>query len=85
MAILLDSGVTVKKAFLFNVVSSLFSLVGAVLGLLIGESEAYAEWVYAFTAGSFLYIAMATLVRNFESLNLKKCLFRVPRRITENK
>ncbi|KAF6214859.1 hypothetical protein GE061_009603 [Apolygus lucorum] len=62
LAILLDSGVSVKKALIFNILSSFFSLLGAIVGLIVGKEEKYAQWVYAFTAGSFLYIALATLM-----------------------
>lgn len=61
-AVLLKGGMCIKKAIFYNILSSVLSLVGVVGGLLIGSYGEAALWVYAITAGSFLYISLATLV-----------------------
>lgn len=62
-AVLLKAGYRVKRVLFFNVMSSFLSLIGMVIGLLLASSHAAAsKWIYAATAGSFLYIALADLV-----------------------
>ncbi|KAK9510756.1 hypothetical protein O3M35_005477 [Rhynocoris fuscipes] len=61
-AVLLKGGMSVKRAVYYNLVSSVLSLLGVVAGLLLGSYGKAALWVYAITAGSFLYISLATLV-----------------------
>jgi hypothetical protein len=36
--------------------------IGCVIGILAGDSSAARPWILAFTAGNFLYIAMADLI-----------------------
>lgn len=62
-ALLLQTGVSIKKAMLFNFYSSILSVMGMVLGLVIaGIETSFVRWIYAGTAGTFLYIALADLV-----------------------
>ncbi|KAK6632344.1 hypothetical protein RUM44_007385 [Polyplax serrata] len=62
-AILLASGMSVRKSLFYNILSSMFSLTGMVVGILLGEFENAALWINAFTAGSFLYIALTDLFK----------------------
>lgn len=59
---LLKEGMSVRRALCCNLFSSVFSFGGMGLGLLLGEVLDAAPWVNAFTAGSFIYIALGTLV-----------------------
>lgn len=62
-ALLLQTGVTIRRAIYLNIVSSVLSFVGMAIGLLIaGLHTNMTQWIYAGTAGSFLYIALADLV-----------------------
>lgn len=62
-ALLLQTGVSLRRAILLNIVSSILSFVGMVIGLLIvNVNSAFVRWIYAGTAGTFLYIAFADLV-----------------------
>lgn len=62
-ALLLQTGVSLRRAFVFNFISSVLSFVGMVFGLLIvNANSAFVRWIYAGTAGTFLYIAFADLV-----------------------
>jgi zinc and cadmium transporter len=62
-AVMLNSGVKRNKVLLLNIVSSLASVVGAVLTYLAKDLiEPHLYWVLAFTAGMFIYIACADLI-----------------------
>uniref|UniRef100_A0A182QJL7 Zinc transporter n=1 Tax=Anopheles farauti TaxID=69004 RepID=A0A182QJL7_9DIPT len=62
-ALLLQTGVSIRRAIFLNIVSSILSFVGMALGLLLtGLHESVVSWIYAGTAGTFLYIALSDLV-----------------------
>lgn len=62
-ALLLQTGVSIKRAMFLNVVSSVLSFIGMLIGLLVtGLHESVVRWIYAGTAGTFLYIALADLI-----------------------
>nr|XP_019558136.3 zinc transporter ZIP10 [Aedes albopictus] len=62
-ALLLQTGVSIRRAMFLNVVSSILSFIGMLVGLLVtGLHESVVRWIYAGTAGTFLYIALADLV-----------------------
>jgi len=62
-AILLQSGFSRKKAILYNVMSSLATLVGGLLAYFwLAEFEHILPYVLAFAAASFIYIAVADLI-----------------------
>lgn len=61
--VLLYSGMSKKKALLFNFVSALSALVGAVVGIiLIDSNQGFLNFVIPFAAGNFIYIAASNLV-----------------------
>ncbi|MBU1075454.1 ZIP family metal transporter [Patescibacteria group bacterium] len=61
--ILVHAGYSKKKALIFNFLSALTSIVGAILTLVIGSVLASTqEFLIAFTAGGFIYIAAADLI-----------------------
>ncbi|KAL7734991.1 hypothetical protein ACLKA6_011255 [Drosophila palustris] len=62
-ALLLQTGVSIRRAVYMNIVSSVLSFVGMSIGLLlVGIGDGITQWIYATTAGSFLYIAFADLI-----------------------
>ncbi|MGD2112351.1 MAG: ZIP family metal transporter [Gammaproteobacteria bacterium] len=62
-AVLLHSGFTRGRAFLYNVLSSLTTVVGGVLAwMALQEMEAVLPFVLAVAASSFIYIAVADLI-----------------------
>uniref|UniRef100_A0A182JFC6 Zinc transporter n=1 Tax=Anopheles atroparvus TaxID=41427 RepID=A0A182JFC6_ANOAO len=62
-ALLLQTGVSIRRAIFLNIVSSVLSFIGMALGLLLtGMHESVVSWIYAGTAGTFLYIALSDLV-----------------------
>ncbi len=62
-AILLQSGFSRRKAFLFNILASLTTVVGALLAYYsLQLVEAYVPYVLAIAASSFIYVAVADLI-----------------------
>ena len=59
---LLQSGMSVRQALFYNVMSSALCLLGMVLGMVLGNIAAFSSWVFAAAAGSFLYIALVDMV-----------------------
>jgi len=62
-AILLQSGFSRRKALLFNILSSLTTVLGALLAYYsLSSAEAYLPYVLAVAASSFIYVAVADLI-----------------------
>lgn len=78
-SILIHAGYTKKKALLFNFLSALTAIIGAVLTLLIGSSiEKVHEYLIPFTIGGFIYIATADLIPELKKeTDLKKSWFQL--------
>ena len=62
-AVLLHSGFSRKKAFLYNILASLTTVVGALLGYFsLGDMQHILPYILAIAASSFIYIAVADLI-----------------------
>ena len=75
-AILINSGVSRLKAFILNGISSLAMVIGAVLAwIFISDVKAALPYILAFTASSFIYIAVADLIPSLHrGVRLKETL-----------
>ena len=61
--VLIYSGLSRKKALLFNLISGLFAVLGVVLFYTLGDLiESFSDIVLMIAAGGFLYIAIADLI-----------------------
>jgi zinc and cadmium transporter len=75
--ILIHAGFSKSKALMFNFLSSLMAIVGVIISIVIGSRIGdYSEWMIAFAAGSFIYIAGSDLVPELqkEGGGIKKSL-----------
>ncbi|XP_043227494.1 metal cation symporter ZIP14-like isoform X1 [Amphibalanus amphitrite] len=61
-AVLLDAGMTVRQAVVYNFLSACTCYLGLVLGVLIGDFTESTSFVFALAAGMFLYIALVDMV-----------------------
>lgn len=62
-AVLLKAGMTVRQAILYNVLSALMAYLGMVTGILIGHyAENVSMWIFALTAGLFMYVALVDMM-----------------------
>lgn len=69
-AVLLKAGMSVKQAIVYNVLSALMAYAGMVIGTAVGQyTHNVTSWIFAVTAGMFLYVALVDMVRE------SKCRF----------
>ncbi|TNN24524.1 Zinc transporter ZIP6 [Liparis tanakae] len=62
-AVLLKAGMTVRQAILYNMLSAMTAYLGVVIGILIGHyAENICIWIFALTAGLFMYVALVDMV-----------------------
>lgn len=62
-AVLLKAGMSVRQAILYNLLSALMGYLGMITGILIGHyAENVAMWIFALTAGLFLYVSLVDMV-----------------------
>ncbi|KAF5206747.1 Iaa-alanine resistance protein [Thalictrum thalictroides] len=65
--ILVRSGFSVSKALFFNFLSALVALAGTALALLMGQDPGQSSLIEGFTAGGFIYIAVAGVLPEMNS------------------
>jgi zinc transporter ZupT len=53
---------SVRQALFYNLVSSVLSVVGMVVGVLIGNIGSASAWIFGLTAGIFVYISLVDMV-----------------------
>lgn len=62
-AILIHGGMTRKQAIIYNFLSALTAVIGAIIGLLLGAIMVnFTNYLLPFTAGAFIYIASTDLI-----------------------
>ncbi|KAK3607819.1 hypothetical protein CHS0354_031319 [Potamilus streckersoni] len=62
IAILLTSGMSFKRALIFNFLSSLTAVIGLYIGLAVSTNLEVRFWIFAITAGLFLYISLTDMI-----------------------
>lgn len=63
-AVLLKAGMSVKQAIVYNLLSALMAYVGMIIGAAVGQyTHNVTNWIFAVTAGMFLYVALVDMVR----------------------
>ncbi|KAA0199918.1 Zinc transporter foi [Fasciolopsis buskii] len=70
-AVLLKTGMRIKEALFFNVVSSILSLFGMLVGIAVGNVESASYWIFAVTAGTFMYIALVDMLPELSTAELR--------------
>ncbi|CAH8847044.1 unnamed protein product [Trichobilharzia szidati] len=68
IAVLLRSGLTVPLAMAFNFASACTAYIGFFIGISVGELSDVAPYVFAVTAGFFLYIALADMLPEMRAM-----------------
>ncbi|XP_043939647.1 zinc transporter ZIP5 [Protopterus annectens] len=62
-ALLLKKGIPVKRVLMFNLLSALLGYLGMLVGTAISQrSFSVTPWIFAITAGIFLYVALADML-----------------------
>lgn len=63
-AVLLKAGMTVKQAIVYNLLSAMMAYIGMLIGTAVGQyANNITLWIFAITAGMFLYVALVDMVR----------------------
>uniref|UniRef100_A0A8D0C7Z1 Solute carrier family 39 member 5 n=1 Tax=Salvator merianae TaxID=96440 RepID=A0A8D0C7Z1_SALMN len=63
-AVLLQAGMPLRRVLLFNLLSAFLAYLGTVTGTVISQrSSQVTPWIFAITAGIFLYVALVDMVR----------------------
>lgn len=65
--ILVRSGFSVSKALFFNFLSALVALAGTALALVLGQDPGQSSLIEGFTAGGFIYVAVAGVLAESNS------------------
>jgi zinc and cadmium transporter len=61
--VLLYAGFSKRKALLLNFISAAVAIIGAIIGLILGnKGETFIQFILPFAAGGFLYIAGSNLI-----------------------
>lgn len=74
-AMLLKAGMSVKQALLYNALSSILCFFGMMVGILLGNVGSATLWVFAGTAGMFLYIALVDMLPELTSQDEESTAF----------
>lgn len=61
-ALLFEMGMGLIQALKMMLMLWVFSLLGVVMGVLLGSIPTASPWIYSFTAGVFIYLALVDLV-----------------------
>lgn len=60
---------TVKQAIVYNLLSAMMAYIGMLIGTAVGQyANNITLWIFAITAGMFLYVALVDMVRCFQYL-----------------
>lgn len=66
-AVLLKAGMSARDAVYYNLLSSILSFIGMLIGIVIGHQPAASAWVFSVAAGLFLYIALVDMIPELTS------------------
>ncbi|XP_070546478.1 metal cation symporter ZIP14-like isoform X2 [Ptychodera flava] len=71
-AILLNAGMPLKRALLFNFLSACMCYLGLVFGILLSELVQGASWIFAIAGGMFLYISLVDMLPEINTAEEKE-------------
>lgn len=61
-AVLLNAGMTVRQAMVYNFLSACTCYLGLFIGILVGEMHMGNQYIFAAAGGMFLYIALVDMI-----------------------
>ncbi|GAB1608089.1 zinc transporter ZIP6-like [Argonauta hians] len=71
IAILVSSGLRIKRALLYNFLAALPCVLGLIVGILIGGQTASGAWIFAATGGLFMYISLGVIIPEMREVSEK--------------
>lgn len=66
-AVLLNAGMKLKRAVMYNFLSACMCYLGMAVGIVLGENTSAHSWVFAFAGGMFLYISLVDMMPEMNS------------------
>lgn len=66
-AVLLNAGMKLKRAVMYNFLSACMCYIGMMIGIILGENTSAHTWVFAFAGGMFLYISLVDMMPEMNS------------------
>ena len=63
-AVLLSTGLTPCRVILFNLFAACCAFIGLYIGVAVSASQVTRQWIFAVTAGMFLYVSLVNMVRS---------------------
>ncbi|GAB0096179.1 Zinc transporter foi [Sergentomyia squamirostris] len=72
-AVLLKAGMSARQAVYYNLLSSVLSFLGMVLGVFVGDTPEASGWIFAIAAGMFIYIALVDMMPELTSSHQERC------------
>lgn len=66
-AVLLNAGMKLKRAVMYNFLSACMCYLGMAVGIVLGENTSAHAWVFAFAGGMFLYISLVDMMPEMNS------------------
>ncbi|VDP14402.1 unnamed protein product [Onchocerca flexuosa] len=67
VAILLNAGMNQKQALFYNLLSTITCFVGFIVGVILGSVESFLRYIFGFSGGMFLYIALSCMMPEMKS------------------
>ncbi|KRZ95414.1 U4/U6 small nuclear ribonucleoprotein Prp3 [Trichinella sp. T8] len=62
VAILISSGMTIRQALFYNILSALTCYIGFVIGVILGEIPHASMYIYSLAGGMFMFISLANML-----------------------
>ncbi|KRZ55252.1 U4/U6 small nuclear ribonucleoprotein Prp3 [Trichinella nativa] len=62
VAILISSGMTIRQALFYNILSALTCYIGFVIGVILGEISHASMYIYSLAGGMFMFISLANML-----------------------
>ncbi|KPM08388.1 zinc transporter ZIP4-like protein [Sarcoptes scabiei] len=68
-AVMLSTGMSIRRAAIINFLSAMTAFIGLYLGLILGTSEIANRWALSVCAGLFLYIALCDMLPELKEMS----------------
>lgn len=68
VAILLNAGMNLKQALFYNLLSTISCFIGFVIGVILGSVDSFLQYIFGFSGGMFLYIALSCMMPEMKSI-----------------
>ncbi|VDM98249.1 unnamed protein product [Thelazia callipaeda] len=67
VAILLNAGMNQRQALFYNLLTTVTCFIGFFVGVLLGSIESFLRYIFGFSGGMFLYIALSCMMPEMKS------------------